>query len=205
MIRIIKFLVRYLLKVLYGVKVSGMENYQKAGDRVLIVANHTSLLDGVLLYAWLPETPTFAINSDIAKRKLFKFFLLFVDLFEMAQTGPLSIKSLIKFIQKDKKAVIFPEGRITITGTLMKIYEGPGLVADKANATILPIAIDGAQLSTFSYMKGINHVRWFPRISIKVLPPEKINIKPEIIGHRRTQYCIDDDAENNVTFAIRNL
>ena len=185
MIRIIKFLVRYLLKVLYGVKVSGMENYQKAGDRVLIVANHTSLLDGVLLYAWLPETPTFAINSDIAKRKLFKFFLLFVDLFEMAQTGPLSIKSLIKFIQKDKKAVIFPEGRITITGTLMKIYEGPGLVADKANATILPIAIDGAQLSTFSYMKGINHVRWFPRISIKVLPPEKINIKPEIIGHRR--------------------
>ena len=185
MIGAIKFMVRCLLKILYGVKVSGMENYQKAGNRVLIVANHTSLLDSILLYAWLPETPTFAINSDIAAKKSFKFFLPFVNLFEMDPTGPLSIKSMIKFIREDKKAVIFPEGRITVTGTLMKIYEGPGLVADKAEATILPIAIDGAQLSPFSYMKGINHIKLFPRISIKVLPPEKIEINPDVSGHSR--------------------
>ncbi|MCG8380360.1 MAG: 1-acyl-sn-glycerol-3-phosphate acyltransferase, partial [Proteobacteria bacterium] len=153
-----------------------MENYHKAGNRVLIIANHTSLLDGVLLYAWLPETPTFAINTEIASRKSFRLFLSFVDLFEMDANNPLSMKSMIKYIKQDRKAVIFPEGRITITGSLMKVYEGPGLVADKSGATILPIGIEGAQYSRLSYMKGKSHVFWFPKVSITVLAPEKINI-----------------------------
>lgn len=185
MIAFIKFLVRCLLRLLYGVTVNGMENYHKAGKRVLIVANHTSLLDGILLYAWLPETPTFAINSGVATRKSFQFFLSFVDLFEMDQNSPLSLKSMIRFIRDDKKAVIFPEGRITTTGTLMKIYEGPALIADKADAMILPVAIDGAQLSPFSHSKDRGHLKRFPRITLTILPPEKIRIGPELSGHAR--------------------
>ena len=182
---LIKFLLRGLLRLLYGVRVQGMEHYSEAGDRVLIVANHTSLLDGILLYAWLPETPTFAVNTQIAAKRLYRLFLGFIDLFTMDPTSPLSVKSMIKFIRQDKKAVIFPEGRITITGALMKVYEGPGLVADKADAMILPIAIDGAQYSPFSYMRGRGYTRWFPRITLKVLPPERINIAPGLNGHAR--------------------
>jgi len=185
MTRLMKFFVRQLLRLLYRVEVSGMENYQKAGDRVLIIANHTSLLDGVLLYAWLPETPTFAINTNIAAKKLFKPFLSFVQLFEMDALNPLSIKSMIKYIKQDKKAVIFPEGRITVTGSLMKVYEGPGLIADKSNAMILPIAIEGAQYSRLSYMKGRSHVFWFPKVTMKVLPPEQIKVPAELAGHKR--------------------
>lgn len=162
-----------------------MEHYSQAGKRVLIVANHTSLLDGVLLYAWLPETPTFAINTQISGRKEFRFFLRFVDLFIMDPTNPLSVKSMIKFLREDRKAVIFPEGRITRTGTLMKIYEGPGMVADKADAMVLPIAIDGAHMTPFSYMRGRGHITRFPRISIRVLAPEEINIPSSIQGHAR--------------------
>jgi len=185
MTKLLKLLVRGLLRLLYRVKVTGMEHYHAAGKRVLIVSNHTSLLDGVILYAWLPETPTFAINTNIASQRSFRFFLKFVDLFEMDPTSPLSIKTMIKFIRSDKKAVIFPEGRITTTGTLMKIYEGPALIADKADATILPIAIDGAQLSPFSYLRDRGHVKKFPVISVKVLPPEKITIDPGLSGHAR--------------------
>jgi acyl-[acyl-carrier-protein]-phospholipid O-acyltransferase/long-chain-fatty-acid--[acyl-carrier-protein] ligase len=185
MINSIKFLVRCLLRLLYGVTVNGMENYHKAGKRVLIVANHTSLLDGVLLYAWLPETPTFAINTGVATRGSFRFFLKFVDLFEMDQNSPHSLKSMIKFIRDDNKAVIFPEGRITTTGTLMKIYEGPALIADKADAMILPVAIDGAQLSPFSYLKDRGHVKHFPKITLTILPPEKIITDPGLSGHAR--------------------
>ena len=144
-IRTFKFLLRVLLRLLYRVEVKGLDNYHKAGPRVLIIANHTSLLDGVLLYAWLPETPVFAVNTKIAERTAFKPFLRFVELFIMNPMNPLSIKSMIKFLRADRKAVIFPEGRVTVTGALMKIYEGPALVADKAEAAVLPIAIDGAQ------------------------------------------------------------
>ncbi len=185
MINPAKFLIRCLLRLLYGVKVTGMEHYHQTGKRTLIVANHTSLLDGILLYAWLPETPTFAINTRIAEKPSFKPFLKFVDLFILDPGNPLSIKSMIKFIREDNKAVIFPEGRITITGSLMKIYEGPALVADKADAMILPIALEGCQYSPFSYMKGRENIVWFPRISITVLPPETISIPENVQGHAR--------------------
>lgn len=183
--RLAKLFLRLLLRILYRVETTGLENYNKAGKRVLIIANHTSLLDGLLLYAWLPETPTFAINTEIAAKKIFKPFLHFVNLFEMDAINPLSIKSMIKFIRQDNKAVIFPEGRITVTGSLMKVYEGPGLIADKSNATILPIAIEGAQYSRLSYMKGRGQVFWFPKISMIILPPEHIFISEELTGHER--------------------
>jgi acyl-[acyl-carrier-protein]-phospholipid O-acyltransferase / long-chain-fatty-acid--[acyl-carrier-protein] ligase len=185
MVRFIKLIVRCLLRILYKVEIYGLENYQKAGKRVLIVANHTSLLDGILLYAWLPETPTFAINTDIAEKRSFRFFLKFVDLFVMDPNSALSIKSMIKFIKQDKKAVIFPEGRITVTGTLMKIYEGPVLIAEKSDAMILPIAIDGAQLSPFSYMRDRGHIKRFPKITITILPPEKIELDSASSSHDR--------------------
>lgn len=185
MIRFAKFLLRCLLKLLYGVKVEGMEHYNDAGKRVVIVANHTSLLDSALLYAWLPETPTFAINTWISTRTIFKPFMKLVDLFVLDPTNPLSVKSMIKFIKTDRKVVIFPEGRITVTGTLMKIYEGPGLIADKADAMILPIAIDGTQFSPSSYMRGRRRIFWFPRIRMRILAPQKLAIAPTIQGHAR--------------------
>ena len=162
-----------------------MEHYESAGDRVLIIANHTSLLDGILLYAWLPETPTFAINTHVAEKKEFGFYLKFVDLFRMDHNNPLSIKSMINFIQQDNKAVIFPEGRISTTGSLMKVYEGPGLIADKADASILPIQISGAQYTKYSYVKDKSLQRRFPKITITVLPSEKLNIDSNIHGHER--------------------
>jgi len=196
MLTLAKFLLRTLLRLLYRVEVTGLDNYARAGNRVLIVANHTSLLDGILLYLWLPERPTFAINTQIARKRIFRPFLWFVDLFIMDPTSPLSIKSMIKFIKQDRKAVIFPEGRITITGSLMKIYEGPALIADRSDAMVLPVAIDGAQFSTFSYLKGKGRVVWFPKIKITILPPEKISLPDHIQGHER---------RNRVTLQLQDI
>lgn len=185
-IKVLKFLVRCLLRLLYRVEVAGMEHYHRAGERVLIIANHISLLDGVLLYAWLPETPRFAVNTQIAERRLYRLFLWFAEVYTMEPTSPLSVKSMVRFLQEDNKVVIFPEGRVTVTGALMKVYEGPGLIADRAAAAILPIAIDGAQHSGFAYLEG-NGGKFlrFPRISLRILPPEKIVVDPSLQGGRR--------------------
>ena len=185
MIKLLKFFLRCLLKLLYRVEVTGMEHYQEAGNRVLIVMNHTSLLDCVLLYAWLPETPTFAINTRIASKITSRFSQMFVDLFIMDPANPLSVKAMVKFLSRDKKAVIFPEGRITTTGSLMKIYEGPGLIADKSGATVLPIAIDGAIFTPFSYLQKQGLIIWFPRITLTILEPVKFEIDDNIHGHDR--------------------
>ncbi len=192
MTRFLKFFLRCLLRLLYRVEVTGMEHYHQAGNRVLIVANHTSLLDGIMLFAWLPDDLRFAINTQVATRPRFKPFLYFADLYTMDPTNPLSVKSMVRFLQEDRKAVIFPEGRITTTGSLMKVYEGPGLIADRAGATVLPVAIEGAQYTAMGYLG--ERIR-FPRIRMQVLAPEKLEIDPSIQGHERRKAaatCMQD-------------
>ncbi len=74
-------------------------------------------------------------------------------------------------MQDGERLVIFPEGRITKTGALMKVYEGAGMVADKAGAVIVPVRIDGLQFTHLSRMGAASPRRWFPRLSMTVLPP----------------------------------
>ena len=183
--RVIRFSVRTLIRILYRVEVVGEQNYWDAGDRVLIVANHVSLLDGILLYLFLPEPPTFAIDPEMANRWYFKPILKLGDLFEMDRLSPIALKSMIKFLKQDNKAAIFPEGRISITGSLMKIYEGPGMIADMADATVLPVGIEGAQYSRMSYLKNCFKVRWFPKIRLTYLKPRKLSVPKDLNGHER--------------------
>lgn len=184
---LLKSLLRHILKRLYGIKIKGLENYYTAGDRVLIIANHTSFLDAALLAVFLPDKCIFAVNSFIAQRWWMKPLLSIVTALPVDPTNPMSTKTLIDAIKKDQKGVIFPEGRITVTGSLMKIYEGPGMVADKAGATLLPVRIDGAQYSPFSRMQNVKK-RWFPKITITILPPRLPNIPDELKSRNRRVY-----------------
>ncbi len=181
----LKYFVRIILQLLFRVEVIGLDNYAKAGNRVMIVANHTSLLDAVLLTIFLPDRITFAINTQMAEKWWVKPFSHIVRLFPMDPVNPLSVKSFIKDLEQDKRSVIFPEGRITVTGTLMKIYDGPGLIALKSEAMVLPIRIDGAQYSMFTRLKGIERQQWFPKITLTILPPQKIQVDESIVGRQR--------------------
>jgi acyl-[acyl-carrier-protein]-phospholipid O-acyltransferase/long-chain-fatty-acid--[acyl-carrier-protein] ligase len=67
----------------------------------------------------------------------------------------------------------------------MKIYEGPGMIADKAEAMILPVRLDGAQFSPFSRLKGRVKIHTFPKITITILTPQKFEVAKEITGRNR--------------------
>jgi acyl-[acyl-carrier-protein]-phospholipid O-acyltransferase/long-chain-fatty-acid--[acyl-carrier-protein] ligase len=69
----------------------------------------------------------------------------------------------------------------------MKVYEGPGLVAMHAKAPILPVRIDGAQFSKFSRLGKRLHTRWFPRITLTILPPRHIEPPEGVTGRRRRE------------------
>lgn len=174
-----------IFQALYRVKIEGYDHYVEAGDRVLIVANHTSFLDAILLAAFLPKDVTFAVNTTISRKWWMRIILLFVNHYTLDPTNPMATKSLIETIQQNKKCVIFPEGRITVTGSLMKIYEGPGMIADKADAMVLPIRIDGAEYSTLSRMHGKLRLKCFPKVRIVIRPPAKIDIPQEYKGRTR--------------------
>lgn len=184
---LLKPALRFLLRSAYDVQCKGLKNYKLAGDRVVIVANHTSFLDVVLLYAFLPDNLLFAINRFTAKIWWIKPFLYFADVFELDPINPLALKTLIHRVKETGKCVIFPEGRITTTGTLMKIYEGPGLVADHAKALLLPIRIQGAQYTPFSRLRGKVRIRFFPKISLTILPPRPFSVDSALPNRLRRQ------------------
>ncbi len=184
---VIKTALRTVLKVLFRVKVTGLEHYAKAGNRVLVIANHQSFLDAMLLATFLPEKVTFAINTHIARLWWIRPFLRLVKAFPLDPTNPMATKALIDLLKRDEKVVIFPEGRITVTGSLMKVYDGPGMIADKSGATLLPVRIEGAQFSRFSRMKGMMQLHWFPRITLTVLPPCQFDLPSDVKGRKRRQ------------------
>lgn len=184
----LKKILRWLLTLIYKVEVKGLDNYKKAGKRVLIVSNHTSFLDPVLLGVFLPDDITFAINTQISERKWLKPFLKLSRVFPMDPTHPISLKDLIHHLQQDTHTVIFPEGRITVTGALMKIYDGTGMVADKSEAAILPVRIDGAEYTHFSKLRNIVRLRLFPKITIQILPHTYIKHPEGLSGKSRRKH-----------------
>lgn len=173
----VRTLLRAIFQCCFRVKVKGIENYHACGKRVVIIANHTSFLDAALIAVYLPDKLSFAVNTYIAQNRIFKPFLALVNAFPIDPTNPMATKILIDEVKRDNRLVIFPEGRITVTGSLMKIYDGPAMIADKTNADILPIRIDGAALSTFSRLKKKYRLRLFPKITLTILPPRKLNVQ----------------------------
>lgn len=182
---LLKTLLAALVRLAYRVEVTGIENYDKAGARAVIVANHVSFIDGVLLALFLPGRPAFAIDRTRAAAWWVRPFLGFVDAVPIDTTKPFAAKTLIHAVEAGRRCVIFPEGRITVTGALMKIYEGPAMIADKAKAAILPVRLDGPQYTWFSRLKGKLRRRWFPKVTIALLEPQQITLPPEMKGRRR--------------------
>ncbi len=177
----------WLVQTVYRVNVIGIENYYQAGNRLVIVANHTSFLDPLLLAIYLPDKLTFAIDTHTAQKWWIQFFLRLVDTYPVDPSNPMAIKSLIDLVKQDKRCVIFPEGRLTMTGALMKVHEGPGLIADKAQAKLLPVRIDGAQYSHFSRLKGKVRIRFAPKITLTVFPAQSLDNSEEKSARIRRQ------------------
>ena len=169
----------------HRVVVVGMEHMPPPDQRAVVVSNHTSLLDGILLAAFLPGRPTFAVDTFIARAWWVRPFLAPVDTMLVDPANPYAARDMVRAVQAGARLVIFPEGRITRTGGLMKVYDGAGMVADKADAVVVPVRIDGLQYSKLSRMGGKLRLRWFPRVRLQVMPPVRLPVDPALQGRAR--------------------
>lgn len=182
---VLKTVVRTVLTALYGVEVRGAENIAKAGERKIIIANHQSFLDGLVLGAFLPGDPVFAVDTRIAQHWWSRPFLALVDFATIDPTNPMALKSLAREVEQGRMLVIFPEGRLTVTGSLMKVYDGPGLVADKTGADLIPVRIDGVQHTIFTRLSGQVARKVTPKVTMTVLPPRKLEVDAAVKGRAR--------------------
>ena len=180
-----KGVMRVILRLLYRVEVEGIEHARAAMPHAVIAANHASFLDGLLLGAFLPGDPIFAVDTFIAKQWYAKPFLAVVNAFPVDPTNPLSIRAMIRAVEAGSACIIFPEGRITTTGGLMKVYEGPAVIAERTKAALVMVRIEGAEFTPFSRLAGKVRQRWFPRVRIRILPPRRLTTADGVTGRAR--------------------
>jgi len=169
----VRWLLRMLLKPLFRVQITG-DPQQFSNERTLIVANHESFLDGMLLGAFLPVAATFVVHTQVVDKWYFRWLLRFVPHLSVDSASPLAIKLICRLVETGTPVVIFPEGRLTVTGSLMKVYDGAAFVAAKTGATVVPVRIEGSGRSYFGRLAGIYPLQWFPKIRIMIQPRRQI-------------------------------
>jgi acyl-[acyl-carrier-protein]-phospholipid O-acyltransferase/long-chain-fatty-acid--[acyl-carrier-protein] ligase len=179
-------LLSIVFRAFFRLEVKGLENVAKAGDNAIIALNHVSFLDPPIAMALLPKKPVFAIDVAMSKQWWIQPFLKFVRTMALDPLKPMALRTIINAVRDGNMLVIFPEGRITITGSLMKIYDGAAMIADKSDAMVVPVRIDGPEVTIFSRLKDTQvHRRLFPKITVTLLEPVKLSVDPELKGRKR--------------------
>lgn len=164
---LMRSVLRPLLRILFRLRIEG-DATQFNASRLLIIANHESFLDGLLLGLFLPVNPVFVVHTTVVKNFFFRLFLTQVEHLAVDPTNPMAMKKVIRLIEAGRPVMIFPEGRITTTGSLMKVYDGPAFVAAKTGATLIPVRLDGPARSYFSRLSGKYPRRLLPRITLSI-------------------------------------
>lgn len=193
--------VRFCLRRIFGlfkVRFNLQFKEKNLPGRGVFVSNHVSYLDPILLFAFLPGNPVFALNGHLYRNKLIRFLMKTADVMPFNPIEPGDIKNLIAKVSENRLCVIFAEGRITENGSLMKIYEAPGLVADKSKSPIIPIWITGPQYGVFSKTKGKLPHRPLPKVLITVGKPRGFKLKDELRRQR-------DHISNEVYQILREM
>ncbi len=137
-------------KLVHRIKVEGRENLPRDLDKLIVISNHASLLDGIILWTYIDLNLKILVNRGRARELLLRPFMQNRYTVQIDTMNPYSLKGVIEEVNRGTALLVFPEGRITRTGNLMKIYEGTGFVAYKTGARILPVHLGNTYETIFA-------------------------------------------------------
>src|SRR4051812_43574518 len=151
------------------VTVSGAENLPKGN--AVILFNHTSYMDAVIIAAVLPGTPAFVAKKEFESQPFAGTFMrrlgvAFVERFD-ASASLADADKISGMAKEGRLFVFFPEGTFTRRAGLLGFYMGAFKVAADANLPVVPGVLRGVR----TLLRGD---QWFPRrtaIDVTIEPP----------------------------------
>lgn len=131
--------------LLFDLKTYGEENVPADGG-VLLVANHQSYLDPVLVAVHLKRPVSFLAKSELFENPYFGWFIRMLHAFPVRQgEGDIgAVKEMIRRLGEGYALNIYPEGTRSETGDIARLEKGVALVIRKAGVPVVPVAIDGS-------------------------------------------------------------
>ncbi len=151
----LRALLWFLHKIVYRVKVLGKENIPRKGG-ALLVSNHMSFVDVVLISAAANRPIRFLIFSDVYNIPFVKPFALLMRAISIpTEMRPRDIVRSFRIaseaIRAGELVCVFAEGHITRTGSMLPFRKGMERIIRGLNAPIVPVNLHGVWGSIFSY------------------------------------------------------
>ncbi len=136
---------KILLSLLFNLKVSGLEHLPR-GQKVILAANHSSILDAAALLCAYPRRVYFMAADFLFKKKFSGLVMHVFGCIPVKRGGfnKESIKEALRILGTGHSLGIFPEGKITEDGRITEGKKGVAVMAKMAHVKIIPVAIEGA-------------------------------------------------------------
>lgn len=163
---------RWLLRLLYGFRAYNESALNTSGP-VLLLPNHVSWWDWLLIGVCLEDDWRFVTSGATARTSwLHRRIMVNRRTFPIDVNSPFAVKHVAEYLQQGGRLVLFPEGRLSHTGSLMKLFDGTGFLIFKTRAKVITAYLRGAYRLPFS--RNPERKKWFPRLSVhfsQVLAP----------------------------------
>jgi len=149
--RLIILIIKNIFKLSYHLNIEGLEHFPKT-QGVLLLGNHSSWIDWIILHIASPRPLHFVIAKNIYQKWYLKPFLAAFGVIPISQSASKAALARIStLLQAGEVVCLFPEGGISRTGQLAsfkKDYEYA--IAEVENAKIIPFHLQGLWGSRFS-------------------------------------------------------
>ncbi len=172
---------------LYRLRIVGHAHVPTTGG-ALLVPNHISFVDGLLLIASLDRPVRFVVDAQYAEQPFFKPIMKIFGVIPIAPYGGLrvvlrALREAGAAIDRGELVCIFPEGQITRTGTLLPFRRGFERIMKGRTAPVIPIHLDRVWGSIFSFDRG----RFFWKIPERLPYPVTVSfgkpLPPQATAH----------------------
>ena len=193
-----KSILHLLVKLLFRYRSYDTAALKTPGP-VLLIPNHVSWLDWLFLIVVLDDDWKFVVSSTVAQTSwVHRKLMLNSHTFPIDPTSPYAVKRMAEYLQTGGRLVLFAEGQITHTGTLMKLFDGTGFLLFKTGAKVITAYLRGADRLRWTRQPGWR--RWFPTVtahfSQAMTPPKLENVRTTEARTKLTNWLRDRMVEH---------
>lgn len=165
---LIRLSVIILVRLLYELKIQGREHVPAQGG-ALLICNHISYVDAVLLQTISPRPIRFMAHANFEKMPLLGWGLRSFDcIFVSPSKAKEALKKATDAVKEGTVVCIFPEGGLTEDGELQPLQKGFEVIARRADCPVIPVVLNGLWGSIFSYEGGRYFWKWPSRLPYPV-------------------------------------
>jgi acyl-[acyl-carrier-protein]-phospholipid O-acyltransferase/long-chain-fatty-acid--[acyl-carrier-protein] ligase len=159
-----KTFLRFLLRVLFRFRAFNLDALKTPGP-VLLIPDHLSWLDWLFLWVCLEEDWKF-VSSSISAQTSWLHRKLMINHYTLPidPSSPYSVRRMAEFLNSGGRLVLFAEGRLSRTGTLMKLFDGTGFLIFKTKAKVITAYLRGAGGLPYSPNPGWK--KCFPKVTV---------------------------------------